>query len=355
MNRLAFRIALIAAGIGGLAGLLVAPLAVPRGVLVLALVLASGVAAYLSAYLLVAKRMELARKTLRAARKRRFEALAQLQHGDERDELDALIEQVYRAGRALQQEIERLTKLENYRREFLGDVSHELKTPIFAISGFAESLLDGALDDERVNRRFIEKIHRNADRLAALTRDLTEISRLETGELTMTLEPIALPDLVAEILERLEVAAVDAQVTLYAECAPGLPQVLGDHERLSQVLENLVENAIKYNQPGGNVEVVARALPSGRVRVAVVDDGIGIPQDEIPRLTERFYRVDRSRSRAQGGTGLGLAIVKHILEAHQTQLSVESAPGYGSSFSFRLRAETVEALPDTVSVTEAAA
>ncbi|MEM8560285.1 MAG: HAMP domain-containing sensor histidine kinase, partial [Bacteroidota bacterium] len=286
MNRLAFRIALIAAGIGGLAGLLVAPLAVPRGVLVLVLVLATGVAAYVSAYLFIAKRMELARETLRAARKRQFEALAQLQHGDERDELDGLIQQVYRAGRVLQEEIERLTKLENYRREFLGDVSHELKTPIFAISGFAESLLDGALEDPKVNRVFVEKIHRNADRLAMLTRDLTEISRIETGELTMTLKPFALTNLVDEILERLEVAAEEADVTLHAECAPGLPQVLGDRERLSQVLENLVENAIKYNQPGGNVEVMARALPTGRVRVAVVDDGIGIPKDEVPRLTE---------------------------------------------------------------------
>jgi two-component system phosphate regulon sensor histidine kinase PhoR len=324
-----------AAGVGALLGGAgpLAALAVALAVALVALVVA-----YRSVYGRVARRLELARQTLREARKRRFDALANLPSGlEERDELDALIRQVYRAGRALQAEIERLERLESYRREFLGDVSHELRTPIFAVSGFAETLLDGALDDERVRRRFIKKILSNAERLEALTRDLAQISKLETGRLALDLRPFALGPLAEETAEALDRVATDAGVTVAVRIPEGLPPVLADRERVRQVLTNLAENAVKYNEPGGRVEVVARALPGrSHVRVGVVDDGIGIPPEALPRLTERFFRVDKSRSRDQGGTGLGLAIVKHILEAHGTRLSVESRPDYGSTFSFEL-------------------
>lgn len=298
--------------------------------------LVAGTVAYVSVERQIAGRLELARRTLREARKGRFDALAALPGVVGRDELDALIHQVGRAGRALQQEIERLERAESYRREFLGDVSHELRTPIFAVAGFAETLLDGALEDDRVRRRFVEKIAQNASRLEALTRDLSEISKLETGRLQIDRAPFRLEDLVAEVVDGLEHVSDEHEVQLATRIPVGLPAVLGDRARIRQVLTNLIENAIKYNEPGGHVEVTARQRDTGAVRVAVVDDGIGIPDQALGRLTERFYRVDKSRSRAEGGTGLGLAIVKHLLEAHGQQLEVESQVGYGSTFGFTL-------------------
>lgn len=349
-NRLALRLALLVGAAALAAAFVVQGVGLgPTGRAVAVAVL-TAVAAYAAAHTFVARRLELARQTLREARKRRFEALAKLQSGPARDELDDLVYQVYRAGRALQQEIERLERLENYRREFLGDVSHELRTPIFAVSGFAESLLDGALDDERVRRRFVEKILSNAHRLDALTRDLAEISRIETGELQMTMEPFDLQGLVVETAESLEKRARDREVRLDLDLPASPPRAVGDRDRLRQVLANLVENAIEYNEPGGHVTVRVERLPGReaerpRFRVAVEDDGIGIPEALIPRLTERFFRVDKSRSRAQGGTGLGLAIVKHILEAHGQRLQVESRPGSGSTFAFVLaEAEPREAM-----------
>ena len=309
-------------GIGLAAGLLVGVVA--------------GGAAYRAVSKTVAGRLELARQTLREARKRRFDVLAALPGTPDRDELDALIHQVGRAGRTLQSEIERLEQVESYRREFLGDVSHELRTPIFAIVGFAETLLDGALDDDRVRQRFVEKIARNAERLDALTRDLSEISKLETGRLQVVRAPFDLAALAAEVAEGLEHAARDHDVDVVARVPETLPMVLGDRGRIRQVLTNLVENAVKYNEPGGHVEITARPRDTGDVRITVVDDGIGIPDAALGRLTERFFRVDKSRSREGGGTGLGLAIVKHILEAHGQRLEVESRVGYGSAFGFAL-------------------
>ena len=353
MNRLALRIALAAAAGAALgAALAVGTGAFGTGAIgavtpegwaaALAVALAAGLGAlaagYAAGHAALARRLALARTTLRQARKRQFDGLGALERDHPRDELDEALHQAYRAGRALQHEIERLEQVENYRREFLGDVSHELRTPIFALAGFAESLLDGALDDDRVRRRFVEKILANAHRLEALTRDLTELSRIETGEQPMALGPFDLRLLAQETAEALEPRAAEAEVALAVRIPDGLPPVLGDRERLRQVLANLVENAVKYNEPGGQVELTARRQPDGAVRVAVVDDGIGIAEEHLPRLTERFYRVDKSRARAAGGTGLGLAIVKHILEAHGRRLVVESRPGHGSTFAFTLDA-----------------
>ena len=336
LNRLAFRTAVLTAAAMTLVAGAVLLLGVRTWIAVPLIGIAAGLAAYFAVYALVARRLELARATLRQARKRRFDALGQIRAAEARDELDELLWQVYRAARVLQNEIERLEKIENYRREFLGNVSHELKTPIFVISGFAEQLLDGAVDDPAVNRRFIEKIGRNAARLDTLSRDLLAISRIESGELRMTFAPFSLRLLIEEVADALEPIAEAKGVAVVSRLPRDLPPVAGDREQLRQVLVNLVDNAIKYNGEGGRVEVSARVTPDETVRVAVVDDGIGIPAVEIPRLTERFYRVDRSRSRAQGGTGLGLAIVKHILEAHGHRLRIESQPDYGSAFSFEL-------------------
>ncbi|MEM0961621.1 MAG: ATP-binding protein [Bacteroidota bacterium] len=301
----------------------------------------SGVAAYLTVERQVAVRLEIGRRTLREARKGRFDALATLPMESRSDELDALIHQVGRAGRALQNEIERLERAESYRRDFLGDVSHELRTPIFAVAGFAETLLDGALDDDRVRRRFVRKIYQNAQRLDALTSDLSDISKLETGRLRIDSSPFDLRELAQEVVEGLERVSETHGVKLAVHIADSVPPVLGDRARVRQVLSNLVENAVTYNETGGNVEVTARQRDGSEVRISVVDDGIGIPKDSIPRLTDRFFRVDKSRSRARGGTGLGLAIVKHILEAHGRRLDIESQVGYGSTFAFSLPAAPV--------------
>ncbi len=348
LHRVAFRVALTVAATVGVAGVglaallaLAEPLADVFGVALasgIALAVVAGAAAYGAVQSRIGGRLELARRTLREARKRRFDSLAALATPADRDEIDALIRQVYGAGRALQAEIEQLETMESYRRDFLGDVSHELRTPIFAVTGFAETLLDGALDDDRVRRRFVEKVLANAQRLEMLTRDLTDISKFETGRMQLRRSPFALRALAVETAEDLDRIAADTGVDLQVRIPDGLPLADGDRDRIRQVLANLVENAVTYTNPGGHVEVSARRLISGDLRISVVDDGIGIPTADVPRLTDRFFRVDKSRAREQGGTGLGLSIVKHILEAHGQRLAVESRPGYGSSFAFTLPA-----------------
>ncbi len=336
LHRLSLKLAGVAAGAAGLAGLVAWALGAPLWGAVLGVVLAGG-SVYAASYRLLARRLGLANSTLRQIRRHRFERLEAV-HLPKGDEMNDLIWQVYRTGQALEAEMQRLKKMEDYRREFVGTVSHELKTPTFAIQGFAETLLDGALDDERVRRTFVEKILRNADRMNHLARDLAAIARIETGELQMQEAPFALPELVREVNESLELAAEAKEIVLDHRFPDTLPPVVGDRNHLRQVLSNLVDNAIKYANPGGRVAVVVRQLPEGPVKVAVVDDGIGISKAHIERLTERFYRVDRSRSRDQGGTGLGLAIVKHILSAHGAELTVDSVPGRGSTFGFTLPA-----------------
>lgn len=316
---------------------------------------------YGMAHLVLHRRMMLTQSTLRQIRKHRFDNLDAAQI-DPRDELDALTLQVYRTGLVLEKEIQELRKVENYRREFLGNVSHELKTPIFAIQGFAETLIDGALHNESVSEIFVQKILRNAKRLSNLSQDLSAIARIEMGELQMNFEPFNLLRLIDEVLDSLAHTAEAKTISLQAHISGALPTAWGDRERIAQVLTNLVDNAIKYNDPSGHVEVVARSISDGSLKISVVDDGIGIAPQYIERLTERFYRVDTSRSRVQGGTGLGLAIVKHILAAHGQNLLVESNPGRGSTFGFGLKsavterpAEATRAIPVSASPSVASA
>jgi two-component system phosphate regulon sensor histidine kinase PhoR len=236
-------------------------------------------------------------------------------------------------------EIEKLREIETFRREFLGNVSHELKTPIFAIQGFIDTLLDGALEDPIVNRRFLEKALKHTDRLDNLVKDLLIISQLETGQLQMNMEDFRVHDLIHEVFEALEYKLTRKGRSITLNIVPnGQEQIKvhADRERIRQVLINLVDNAIKYGKLNGVVSVEVSRQNGQKVLIRVINEGSGIAPEHIPRLFERFYRVDKSRSREKGGTGLGLAIVKHLIEAHKEKISVESNKEKGSIFTFSL-------------------
>ncbi len=294
-----------------------------------------GSVAYAAAHLVLHRRLRRAHTALHQIRQHAFEDLTP-PTGPRTDDLDSLRWEVYRTGQKLESEIQDFKERESYRREFIGNVSHELKTPIFSIQGFAETLLDGALDDEAVNRTFLEKILHNVGRLESLARDLSAITKIETGEMEMSKEPFEVDALFQEVHDSLELKARENDIALHLDVGEDLPTVYGDLERIRRVIVNLTDNAIKYNEAGGTVTLRARVRSGDEVELSVADDGIGIPQEHLSRLTERFYRVDKSRSRNQGGTGLGLAIVKHILAAHDRTLNVESTKGEGSIFGFTL-------------------
>lgn len=235
-----------------------------------------------------------------------------------------------------QAELAQLKKAETFRREFLANVSHELKTPIFSIQGYLHTLLDGAVSDPEVNILYIEKAARAVDRLCIIVDDLESISRLESGELVIDLRKFNLPDLVSDIFESLEIKAQQKQIRLDFASNYGDIWVEADKELIRQVIVNLLVNSIKYGKTGGRTTVGFWELDD-KILVEVSDNGIGIAQEHLPRLFERFYRVDKSRSRDQGGTGLGLSIVKHIIEAHNHSVGVRSLPGEGSTFSFTIK------------------
>jgi two-component system, OmpR family, phosphate regulon sensor histidine kinase PhoR len=256
-----------------------------------------------------------------------------------RDELDFILNRLNDTSDTIEREIQRLKRIENYRKEFIGDLSHELKTPIFAIQGFIETLLNGALEDPEVNREFLQKAMRNVNRLITLTNDLMEIAKLETGELKVNPVVVTLRTMITEIVETLYYKAEREQISIEIQEIDPSMAVFADRNQIRQVMLNLVENAIKYNRPGGAVVIGIRPTPqtAKKITLFVQDTGIGIEAKHLPRVTERFYRIDKSRSRDKGGTGLGLAIVKHIIEAHHEQLTVESTPNVGSTFSFTLQ------------------
>jgi two-component system phosphate regulon sensor histidine kinase PhoR len=240
-------------------------------------------------------------------------------------------------------DITELRRLERVRRDFVANVSHELKTPLTAIQGFAETLLTGALDDAENNRRFVEIIRDHATRMAALTSDLLKLSQIEAGRLDMEVRSVQLADLISGCVETVRLRAEQKQLSLSVECAPSVPLVNADPQHLRDVLENLLNNAVQYTPVGGRITVSADREPSSdgakpAVVVTVADTGIGIPEAHQHRVFERFYRVDRDRSREVGGTGLGLAITKHIVEAHGGRIWLESEVGKGSRFHFTIPA-----------------
>lgn len=233
-------------------------------------------------------------------------------------------------------DLTRLKQLENTRREFVANVSHELRTPLSLIKGYVETLIDGARDNPEVALKFLHTIERHADRLTFLIEDLLTISRLESGQMVINLASTELRSVVARVVEDLASRAATRQVTLVNEVPEAL-QAVADPERLHQVFANLVDNAIMHGRVGGTVRIGAQAPTEQTVEGWVQDDGAGIPPEACARVFERFYRVDKARTREAGGTGLGLAIVKHLVLAHGGEVRVEGGLGTGAKFAFTLR------------------
>ncbi|WP_232782558.1 sensor histidine kinase [Olleya sp. 1-3] len=234
-------------------------------------------------------------------------------------------------------EIETLTVREEYRKEFMGNVSHELKTPLFTVQGYLETLLDGAINDPNVSGKYLERANKGVERLIYIVKDLDMITKLEVGDLSLDVAPFDIIQLVQSVFELLEMKAAKKKITLTFDMHYKHPiMVVGDAERIQQVLTNLIVNSIKYGREKGTTEVSIEKLIKNKVIVRVTDNGEGIEKKNIPRLFERFYRVDKSGSRKEGGSGLGLAIVKHIVEAHEEKIYVESEINIGSEFSFTL-------------------
>ena len=249
--------------------------------------------------------------------------------------LKTINEEIYAFADLKQKEIDELKKMEAFRREFIADVSHELKTPIFAAQGFVHTLLDGAVNDKTVRIKFLKKAAKSLDGLDVLVQDLLTLSHIETGQIKMHFESIDLYKLTEEVFEQFEDKADKKNIALRIEGPVQKVLVYADWQRISQVMTNLTSNAIKHSDNGSAV-VVSFEVSKKNITTLVKDFGEGIPLDQQSRIFERFYRVDKSRSREKGGTGLGLAIVKHILEGHNTKAEVESTPGKGSTFSFKL-------------------
>lgn len=232
-------------------------------------------------------------------------------------------------------DITEMRRLERVRRDFVANVSHEFKTPLTAIQGFAETLLGGALEDEANRRRFVEIIREHARRLARLTDDLLKLSRIEAGKYEVVLQPVNVAALASGCVDTARIKTEPKGLTIATDIPDGLPDVRGDAAQLSEVLQNLLDNAIQYTPAGGRIEVSA-ALQGRDVVFTVSDTGIGIPESDLERIFERFYRVDAARSREAGGTGLGLSIARHIVDSHGGRIWVESAVGQGSRFHFRI-------------------
>jgi two-component system phosphate regulon sensor histidine kinase PhoR len=250
-------------------------------------------------------------------------------------------------------DITEIQRLETVRSDFVANVSHELRTPLTAIRGYVETLLHNPPTEAEDARQFLTIIARHSERLSRLTEDLLTLSDLESGARKMTLKPVEAGHLIQRVLEVFWDRAAKKNVTLSYAVPTELPMILGDSDRLQQLFINLVDNAVKYNSPGGSVTITGRHVDSGahaEVEIAVIDTGAGISEKDLPRLTERFYRVDKARSREMGGTGLGLAIVKHIVQAHGGDLKIESALNKGTTVRVFLPAVAAEKHPDGVVV-----
>lgn len=254
------------------------------------------------------------------------------------DTIEKVNQEVQKWGEVQQKEIRQLKELAKYRREFLGNISHELKTPIFNIQGYVLTLLDGGLEDPNINKQYLMKTEKSINRMIAIVEDLEEIAHLESGELQLNYKIFDVVGLTQDIFDFLEIKASKKQNTLFFGKTYDKPvYVYADKKRIRQVMINLIDNAIKYGKDKNGSTKISFFDMDENLLVEVTDNGEGIPKESIPRIFERFYRTDKGRSREQGGTGLGLAIVKHIIEAHHQTINVRSTVGVGTTFAFTLR------------------
>ncbi len=245
-------------------------------------------------------------------------------------------------------EIDRLRDIEKYRKDFIGNVSHELKTPIFNIQGYVLTLLDGGLEDPKINRLYLERTEKSIDRMISIVEDLESITKLESGEVKLKIESVNLIKLVEEVFDLEMRAANERRITMNLTVKAAKPvEVNADKRRIFEVFTNLIGNAIKYGKKGGNINVIFYDM-NEMLMVEVSDDGIGIDKKDLHRIFERFYRVDKSRSRMQGGTGLGLSIVKHIIEAHKQTINVKSQINKGTTFTFMLEKYSKKNEPEPI-------
>lgn len=252
-------------------------------------------------------------------------------------DMRTLTEEIERFAQNKKVEIDSLKITEEYRKDYLGNVSHELKTPLFTVQGYILTLLDGAMNDKNVRKKYLERAAKGVDRLIYIIKDLDLITKLEVGDLNLVPVTFDIVELVQQAFEMLEIRAAKKHITMSFDKVYNSPiYVKADKDKIQQVLINLMVNAIKYGHENGTTEVSIENLIKNKVIVRITDNGEGIEQTNIPRLFERFFRVDKSGSRAEGGSGLGLAIVKHILEAHGEKIYVESVVDVGSEFSFTL-------------------
>ncbi|MBC7861602.1 MAG: sensor histidine kinase [Bacteroidia bacterium] len=256
---------------------------------------------------------------------------------EKKDPLKELDEEIMQLEKARQEEIEQLKKLENHRKEYLGNVSHELKTPVFNIQGYVSTLIDGGLHDPSINMEYLKRADKSVDRMITIIDDLETISQLESGVLELEMDRFDILELVKDIFVSLEMQAFAKKITIgFLEPYNKPIIVFADKFRIRQVLVNLITNSLKYGKENGKT-IIGLLEKEAEVVIYVTDNGIGIKEKHLPRLFERFYRVDKGRSREQGGTGLGLAIAKHILEAHHQTIKVSSKVAEGTTFSFTLR------------------
>lgn len=251
--------------------------------------------------------------------------------------IDEVREDVEQWAEENKQEMELLKQNEQFRREFLQNLSHEFKTPVFAIQGYVESLLSGGMDNPEINKRFLENTEKNVERLTNLIQDLDEISKLERGELVLTKTNFVIQEFVKEVFESLSIKAVsqNIQFNIKKGCESPLT-VFADKEKIRQVLINLLDNSIKYGKPSGHIVASIYKMDETHILVELSDDGIGIPEKNLPRIFERFYRTEGGRSRDTTGSGLGLSICKHIIEAHGQTIHVRSTEGVGTTIGFTL-------------------
>ncbi|WP_242084118.1 sensor histidine kinase [Aestuariivivens sediminis] len=252
-------------------------------------------------------------------------------------DMGTLTKEIDKFARDKKLEIETLKVREQYRKEFFGNVSHELKTPLFTVQGYILTLLDGAINDKKVNQKYLKRASKGVERLVYIVKDLDMITKLEIGDLSLNMDVFDIVELVKNVFDMFEMRAAKKKITLTFDIDYKKPILVNaDKERIQQVLTNLIVNSIKYGQEKGTTEVSIENLIKNKVIVRVTDNGEGIAKSHLPRLFERFYRVDKSGSRNEGGSGLGLSIVKHIIEAHNEKIYVESEIGVGSEFSFTL-------------------